>query len=146
MAAAPTTARIGSSGVTDHPIDTARLLAEVDDPAAGAVATFAGIVRNHDHGRAVTSIDYLGHPTASDVMAQVVAEFAGRQGVHAISAEHRVGSLVVGDVALYVAVAASHRGQAFAAVSELVDEVKARLPIWKKQYLADGSHEWSECP
>jgi molybdopterin synthase catalytic subunit len=146
MAAAPATARIGSTGVTDQPIDTARLLAEVNDPAAGAVATFAGIVRNHDHGRAVTSIDYLGHPTAAEVMAEVVTGFAGRQGVHAISAEHRVGSLVVGDVALYVAVAASHRGQAFAVVSELVDEVKARLPIWKKQYLADGSHEWSECP
>ncbi|MGJ6980505.1 molybdenum cofactor biosynthesis protein MoaE [Aestuariimicrobium soli] len=132
--------------ISEQPLDTAALLASVDDPAAGAVATFAGVVRNHDHGRAVTAIDYVAHPGADEVMAALLAEFRSRERVHALAAEHRVGSLVVGDVALYVAVATSHRALAFATISEFVDEAKARLPIWKKQYFPDGTHEWSQCP
>lgn len=134
------------TGISERPLDVDALLASVDDPAAGAVATFAGVVRNHDHGRAVTAIDYLAHPGAEQVLAELLDEFRARDGVHALAAQHRVGSLVVGDVALYVAVATSHRALAFATIAEFVDEAKARLPIWKKQYLADGSHEWSECP
>ena len=65
---------------------------------------------------------------------------------HAIAAQHRVGYLGIGGVALYVAVSASHRRQAFDCASDLVERVKAELPIWKKQYLVDGSHEWSQCP
>ena len=139
-------ARITIADVVGRDVDCAALLASVSDDRAGAVVTFAGIVRNHDHGVAVTGIEYVGHPTASDVMREVVEEFAEREGVHAIAAQHRVGELGIGGVALYVAVAASHRSQAFDCASELVDQVKLRLPIWKKQLLADGTHEWSQCP
>ena len=75
-----------------------------------------------------------------------VEEFAAREGVHALAAQHRVGHLGIGGVALFVAVAASHRAQAFGCASDFVDRVKQELPIWKKQFLADGTHEWSQCP
>lgn len=132
--------------VTTADIDTDALLASVSDDRAGAVVSFAGVVRNHDRGKAVTGIEYVGHPTADEVLREVVAEFSGRDGVHAIVAQHRVGMLGIGGVALYVAVAASHRAQAFDCASGLVDRVKEVLPIWKKQLLADGTHEWSQCP
>lgn len=137
---------VSIAGVTDADVDCAKLLSAVADDRAGAVVTFAGVVRNHDDGRAVTGIEYVGHPSADQVMAEIVAEFTEREGVHAIAAQHRVGTLGIGGVALYVAVAASHRRQAFSCASDLVDRVKERLPIWKKQHLADGTHEWSQCP
>lgn len=134
------------AGVTDRDIDVDTLDAFVSDDRAGTVVTFAGVVRNHDHGVAVTRLEYLGHPTADTVMKEIVASFEGREGVHAVAAQHRVGTLEIGGVALYVAVSASHRAQAFGCASEIVEAVKARMPIWKKQFLPDGSHEWSECP
>ena len=132
--------------MTAEDIDTDKLRTAVTDDRAGAVVTFAGAVRNHDHGKPVTGIEYVGHPSADEVMHEVAQEFVGRDGVHAIAAQHRVGDLGIGGVALYVAVAASHRVQAFSCIAEFVDRVKEKLPIWKKQYLADGTHEWSECP
>jgi len=132
--------------VVDTDVDRDALYAEVDDDRAGAVVSFSGVVRNHDGGKAVTGIQYVGHPSAEDVMKRTIAEFADREGVHAIAAQHRVGDLDIGGVALYVAVAASHRGQAFRCAADIVDRVKEVLPIWKKQYLADGGHEWSQCP
>ena len=135
-----------SAGVTTEDIDTDALLAAVSDDRAGAVVSFSGVVRNHDHGKAVTGIEYVGHPSADDVMREVLAEFADREGVHAIAAQHRIGHLGIGGVALYVAVAASHRAQAFGCASDFVDRVKEKLPIWKKQVLVDGTHEWSQCP
>ncbi|SEP27565.1 molybdenum cofactor biosynthesis protein MoaE [Amycolatopsis saalfeldensis] len=119
----------------------------VEDDAAGAVVTFAGVVRDHDGGKGVRDLTYEGHPTASDVLAQVVADLSARwTGVRAVAVSHRVGALTIGDVALACAVAAEHRGQAFAACAELVDEVKARLPIWKHQHFTDGSDEWVNSP
>ena len=135
-----------TSGITDVDVDCAALRAAVTDDRAGAIVTFEGAVRNHDHGKAVTGIEYVGHPSAEEVMGRIVADLAAREGVHAIAAQHRVGYLGIGGVALYVAVSASHRRQAFECASDLVDRIKESLPIWKKQYLADGTHEWSECP
>ena len=132
--------------VTTEEIDYQALLTSVGDDRAGAVVSFAGIVRNHDHGQAVTGIEYVGHPSAADVMAEVVGQFGGREGVHSIAIQHRVGNLGIGGVALFVAVAASHRRQAFECASDLVDQVKESLPIWKKQFMADGTHVWSQCP
>ncbi len=134
------------SGVTDADIDTDALRDAVSDDRAGAVVTFAGVVRNHDHGVAVTGIEYVGHPMADGLLRTIVADIDGREGVHAVAAQHRVGYLGIGGVALYVAVAASHRKQAFDAASEVIERVKEQLPIWKKQFLADGGHEWSQCP
>ena len=132
--------------VAERPISEAEVAAEVADPHAGAVVCFSGVVRDHDHGRAVTALHYEGHPDAGRVMAEVVAEARTRPGVLGASARHRVGDLAIGDVAFVVAVSAAHRQEAFEACAWLVDEAKARLPIWKHQFFADGTDEWVNCP
>jgi molybdopterin synthase catalytic subunit len=118
----------------------------VADKAAGAVVSFAGVVRDHDGGRGVTELEYVGHPSAQDVLVGLAAEFAARPELRAVAVSHRIGMLGIGDVALACAVSAAHRGEAFAACAELVDEVKRRLPIWKRQVFADGEEEWVACP
>ena len=94
----------------------------------------------------MTELEYVGHPTADEVITEIAEEFAARADVHAVAVSHRIGLLGIGDVALACAVSASHRGQAFAACAELVDEVKKRLPIWKRQVFTDGEEEWVACP
>jgi molybdenum cofactor synthesis domain-containing protein len=131
--------------VGPQPLTEAGVQADVASSRAGAVVTFAGVVRDHDHGRVVTDLHYEAHPDASRVLAEVLAEARTRPGVIAAAARHRVGDLVVGDIAFVAAVSAAHRGEAFAACSWLVDEVKARLPVWKHQRFADGSDEWVNC-
>ena len=132
--------------VTEEPLSVAEHEAAVADKAAGAVVSFAGVVRDHDGGRPVTELEYVGHPTAAELIAEIAAEFAARPEVQSVAVSHRVGLLAIGDVALACAVSAAHRGQAFAACAELVDEVKARLPIWKRQVFTDGDEEWVACP
>ncbi|WP_369140054.1 molybdenum cofactor biosynthesis protein MoaE [Modestobacter versicolor] len=132
--------------VTGEPLSVAEHEAAVADEAAGAVVSFSGVVRDHDGGRSVTELEYVGHPTAPELIAEIAAEFAARPDVQAVAVSHRVGLLAIGDVALACAVSAAHRGQAFAACAELVDEVKARLPIWKRQVFTDGEEEWVACP
>jgi molybdopterin synthase catalytic subunit len=111
--------------------------------AAGAVVGFAGVVRDHDGGRTVTRLEYSAHPLAQQTLAEVAAEIAADcHGVRAIAVSHRIGTLQIGDAALVAAVAADHRGAAFETCERLVDAVKARLPVWKHQFFADGSDEW----
>jgi molybdopterin synthase catalytic subunit len=129
--------------VTEDPLDVDEHARLVDDPAAGAVVTFAGVVRDHDGGRSVRGLEYSAHPTAGTVVAEVAADVARRaRGVRAIAVSHRVGALAIGDVALACAVAAEHRQEAFATCAELVDEVKRLLPVWKHQAFSDGTDEW----
>ncbi|WP_448626372.1 molybdenum cofactor biosynthesis protein MoaE [Geodermatophilus sp. URMC 64] len=132
--------------VVDEPLSVQQHEDAVADKAAGAVVSFAGVVRDHDGGRSVTELEYVGHPTASDVIAEIAAEFAARPGLIAVAVSHRIGMLGIGDVALACAVSAAHRGEAFAACADLVDEVKKRLPIWKRQVFTDGEEEWVACP
>jgi molybdopterin synthase catalytic subunit len=139
--AAPQIAR-----VVDEPLSVAQHEDAVADKAAGAVVSFAGVVRDHDGGRSVTELEYVGHPTAQDVIAEIATEFAARPGLQAVAVSHRIGMLAIGDVALACAVSAAHRGEAFTACAELVDEVKKRLPIWKRQVFTDGEEEWVACP
>ncbi len=113
---------------------------------AGAVVAFGGVVRDHDHGRNVTHLEYVGHPSAEELIAEIAAEIATMPNVHAVAISHRIGMLGVGDVALAAAVSAAHRGEAFDACRALVEEVKARLPIWKRQVFADGEEEWVAAP
>ena len=137
------TTQVVFAEVTESPLDAAALSAQVGHEAAGAVITFSGVVRNHDVGQAVDSIEYSSHPQAAEIIAQLAAETAVRDGVHGVGIAHRVGHLRVGDVALVAAVAAEHRSQGFGAVIDLVDEVKKRLPVWKKQHFTDGHTEWT---
>lgn len=132
--------------VTTEPLDPAAHERAVASPEAGAVVSFAGIVRNHDHGRAVTRLEYEAHPSAGTVLKEIAAEIAADPEVRGVAVSHRVGVLEIGEAALVAAVASAHRATAFAACARLVDEVKARLPIWKRQIFADGSEEWVNCP
>ena len=138
-----TGAAVLRAAVGEAPLDVAEHAALVDHAAAGAVVTFAGVVRDHDGGRAVRGLEYSAHPTAGKVVAQVANEVAARAtGVRAIAVSHRIGPLGIGDVALACAVSADHRKEAFAACAELVDEVDRLLPVWKHQLFADGTDEW----
>lgn len=135
------------ASVGEQPLDVEELAALVAHAAAGAVVTFAGVVRDHDGGRGVGGLEYSGHPSAAKVVAEVAAEVAARaSGVRAVAVEHRLGRLEIGDVALACAVAAEHRKEAFATCAELVEEVKRRLPVWKHQLFADGTEEWVNSP
>jgi molybdopterin synthase catalytic subunit len=132
-----------------EPISVDQAIAAVESDTAGAVVSFSGVVRNHDGGKAVERLSYSAHPTAhqvmADVVARLVAEHAGEgssgQPVR-IWAAHRIGMLEIGDPALVCAVSAAHRGQAFAVCAELLDRIKEQVPIWKEQFFADGTVEW----
>jgi molybdopterin synthase catalytic subunit len=131
------------AALTDQPITLADHQDLVSHQAAGAVVGFVGMIRDHDGGRQVLELEYSAHPSAADVLAEVVAEVAARSpGTRAVAASHRVGVLQIGEAALVAAVAADHRQAAFAACAELVDAIKARLPVWKRQIFADGTDEW----
>ncbi|GAA1481298.1 molybdenum cofactor biosynthesis protein MoaE [Gordonia sinesedis] len=145
---APTAgAEVVRAALAETPIALAEhedLVTRAAGGSVGAVVGFVGAVRDHDGGRSgVTLLSYSAHPTAPDVLRKVVAEIASAaDGVRAVAVSHRIGDLRVGDVAFVVAVAADHRGPAFALCERLVDEVKARLPVWKHQFFTDGSDEW----
>ena len=130
------------AAVTTDPIDAPSHEDMVADATAGAVVSFAGVVRDHDGGKSVTALIYEAHPTAAKVVEEVAAEIAARPGVTHVAVTHRVGALSIGDAALVAAVSGPHRGEVFAACSDLVDEVKARLPVWRHQHFADGTEEW----
>jgi molybdopterin synthase catalytic subunit len=140
------TAVVAVAAVESDPLDLAAHEAAVADPRAGAVVSFQGVVRDHDHGRTVTLLEYEGHPTAAAVLREVADEIAADPTVFAVAVSHRVGVLRIGDVALVAAVSTAHRAAGFAACARLVDEVKARLPIWKRQVFSDGTDEWVNCP
>ncbi len=137
-----TTGRVALTQVTADPLDLSSHIVAVDDPAAGATVSFVGVVRDHDGGRSVSDLEYHEHPTAAVLVTEVATEIAGRDGVIAVAVSHRIGMLTVGDIALAAAVSAAHRREAFDACSDLVDEVKRRLPVWKRQVFSDGSDEW----
>ena len=133
------------SDVSERPLDPSTLDEFVWQREDGAVVSFQGIVRDHDGGRSVVSLDYRAHPEAAEFLRRCCEDLAARTGLR-VAAVHRVGSLTIGDLALIAAVAAPHRAEAFAACAELVDEVKKRLPIWKRQVFTDGEEEWVACP
>jgi molybdopterin synthase catalytic subunit len=132
--------------VTEEPLSVERHRLAVDRAASGACSMFAGVVRDHDAGRSVQELEYVAHPTATSVLAEIAAEIEKMPAVSAVAVSHRVGRLAIGDLALVAAVSAPHRAEAFAAVEELVEQVKARLPVWKLQVFTDGVEEWVNSP
>lgn len=131
------------AALTDEPIQLAEHEELVSHRSAGAVVGFVGVVRDHDGGRQVLRLEYSAHPSAGEVIADVVSEIAAQaSGVRAVAASHRIGTLQIGEAALVVAVAADHRQAGFASCAQLVDAIKARLPVWKHQFFADGTDEW----
>jgi MoaE-MoaD fusion protein len=138
--------RLGPFHVGPDLIDVNLLGEAVADGAAGAVVTFAGIVRNNSRGKAVTLLEYEAYtPMAEQVLAQIAAEMASRWDVRAIAMSHRVGQLKVGEASIGIAVSAPHRQDAFSACAYAIDRVKEILPVWKKEYASDGA-SWVEGP
>lgn len=130
------------TGVVETPISVAALEPEVLTDECGAVVTFSGVIRDHDGGRGVASLHYEAHPLADTQIAEVAADISERHPAVRLSVVHRVGSLAIGDVALAAVVASAHRKDSFRACDELIDEVKARVAIWKHQHFSDGDEEW----
>ena len=120
--------------------------AAVADPAAGGIALFAGAVRDSDHDRGVSGLSYSAHPSAADELRRVAEVIAEKYPVIGIAAVHRVGDLGVGDLAVVLAVSCPHRAEAFDACRDLIDFLKASVPIWKHQRFDDGSAEWVGTP
>ncbi len=131
------------AAMTEQPIFLNEHEELVGHRSAGAVVGFVGMIRDHDGGRRVVRLEYSAHPSAAQIMADVVAEVATESsGVRAVAASHRIGALHIGEAALVAAVAADHRQAAFATCAQLVDTIKARLPVWKHQFFDDGTEEW----
>jgi molybdopterin synthase catalytic subunit len=128
--------------LTTEPIDLSALLAQVQSPSRGGIACFIGVVRDHASGRAVTRLDYSAYgPMAETECARIVAEAESRWSC-SVALKHRIGTLTVGDTAVAITAAAAHRDEAFAACRYVIEEVKRRVPIWKREVFADGSVEW----
>lgn len=129
--------------ITPDPLDPADLRARVSGPADGAVVVFVGSVRERNRDRPVASLTYEAYaPMAAELLARVGAEALEAHGVSGVAAAHRVGRLEPGREAVAVAVAAPHREAAFRAAEGMIEELKRRVPLWKKERYADGTERW----
>ena len=127
-------------------LDLVRMQGAVSGSGMGGVASFVGLVRDHQDGRRVLRLEYSAYePMAEAECARIVAEAEARWPAR-VALEHRLGNLAVGEVAVVVVVAAAHRGPAFEACRYVIEEVKRRVPIWKKEFFADGTVEWVGAP
>jgi molybdopterin synthase catalytic subunit len=131
--------------IRETPLDVDEVCAALEDPASGGLTVFVGRVRDHDGGSDVSGLGYSAHPSALERLREVCEQVAERHSVD-VAAVHRVGDLAIGDIAVVVAAAAGHRGDAFAASRDLIDTLKATVPIWKHQRFADGTDEWVGTP
>jgi len=127
-------------------IATDVLRAELADPACGGFAAFEGWVRDHNDGRRVMSLEYEAHAAlAVREGERIIAEAATRFGIRHALCAHRVGALSLGELAVWVGVSAEHRDEAFRACRYIIDEVKHRVPIWKKEHYDSGDSGWVNC-
>jgi molybdopterin synthase catalytic subunit len=132
--------------ITREPIDPDALKAQLPNASAGACVSFEGWVRDHNEGEAVEALEYEAHePIAAAEGSKILDEAAERFDVIAARCEHRVGKLEIGACAVWVGVVAAHRGAAFDACRYIIDEVKHRVPIWKKEYYRSGVTGWVNC-
>jgi molybdopterin synthase catalytic subunit len=132
--------------VRESELSVDEVRAAVADPAAGGIALFAGAVRDSDHDRGVSGLSYSAHPSAADELRRVAEVIAEKYPVIGIAAVHRVGDLAIGDLAVVLAVSCPHRAEAFGACRDLIDILKASVPIWKHQRFDDGTAEWVGTP
>lgn len=132
--------------ITGAPIDAPALMEGLRDARAGACVTFEGRVRDTSDGRGVRALDYEAYvPLAEKEGARILSEAREKFRIIGAACVHRTGSLALGEVAVWVAVTAGHRAAAFEACRYIIDETKARVPIWKKEHYADGATEWINC-
>jgi molybdopterin synthase catalytic subunit len=128
--------------LTSDPIELTPLLAQVQSPGRGGIACFVGTVRDHQGGRSVLRLEYSAYGSMAEAeCAAIVSEAETRWGC-TVALRHRVGILAVGEAAVAIAAASGHRDEAFAACRYVIEEVKRRVPIWKREVFADGTVEW----
>lgn len=126
--------------LTDQPIDPAPLLAAVRRPSDGGIALFVGTVRDRNDGRTVTRLEYESYgPMAEKEMTRIADELKAEHAAANVLMKHRIGSLLVGEVAVVVVASAPHRREAFAACRDGIEKIKARVPIWKREYGPHGA-------
>lgn len=130
----------------DAPLSVAEAIEAVQDPRAGGVVSFTGAVRATDGGRAVRELEYVAHPDAGPALERVAQAVAGDVPVIGLAAVHRTGLLAVGELAVVVAASAAHRAEAFEGARRLIDDLKASVPIWKRQVFGAGDEEWVGTP
>jgi molybdopterin synthase catalytic subunit len=131
------------SAIVERPLDPAELLAEVADTASGASLLFVGTVRRTNNGRDVTGIDYTAYGAMAErELAAIVLQASERFGTERIVVEHRIGTLVLGEASIVIALSHARRAAAMDAQRFLIEEIKARVPIWKREHYADGTREW----
>lgn len=132
------------ASIDSTPLDLDACLEAVRDPRAGAVATFIGLVRDHDPSVSgeVVALEYSAHPDAEAVLRRIAAAAAEDEETLGLAVRHRVGLVRVGEIAIVAAVSSAHRSRAFDVCRSLVETVKAELPVWKREILADGTHTW----
>ena len=129
--------------LTESPILLDPLIDQVRSPDRGGIAIFLGLVRDHHQGKGVLGLDYSAYgPMAESVTQQIIDEVAGRGSRVAVAVQHRVGALTIGDIAVAVVAASAHRGEAFEACRYVIEELKKRVPVWKKEMFVDGTVEW----
>ena len=129
--------------LTDGPIDIGTLVAQVAHPGVGAVATFLGTVRDLNDGRAVTGIDYESYgPMAREEMERIAREAVTAWPGLRVSVVHRIGMLQVGEVSVAIACAHARRAPAADAMRQVIEELKVRVPIWKREHYTDGDRQW----
>ena len=138
--------KISLIAIRDTELSVDEVRAAVSGPGAGGIALFVGAVRDTDHDQGVCGLSYSAHPSAEAELRRVAEMVAEKFGVLGIAAVHRVGDLSVGDLAVVTAVACAHRAEAFDACRELIDVLKATVPIWKHQRFTDGTAEWVSTP
>lgn len=132
--------------MTCETIDPAALRTQLADEAAGAYAAFEGWIRNENEGREVLRLEYESFiPLAEKEGRRVLEEASAKYPIIRAACMHRIGLLEIGECAVWVGVCAPHRDEAFAACRFIIDQVKVRLPIWKKEHYADGDSGWVNC-
>jgi molybdopterin/thiamine biosynthesis adenylyltransferase/molybdopterin synthase catalytic subunit/rhodanese-related sulfurtransferase len=139
-------ASMATFSFTREKIDEAALRKQLLDPTAGGYSSFEGWVRNHNEGLPVRHLEYEAfEPLAIKEGERIVAEAITRFGIEHAACVHRIGDLAIGDMAVWVGVSARHRAEAFAACRYIIDEVKHRVPIWKKEHYENGDSGWVNC-
>ena len=129
--------------VTEDAIDPARMLSGALSPADGAALLFWGVVREQNDGRAVSQLEYSAYgPMAEREMLRIAHEARERFGTGAIHVVHRVGRLEIGEASVAIAVASPHRGEAYEASRYVIEQLKQRVPVWKREGYVDGETEW----
>jgi len=131
------------AAVTSGPIDPARLLGDCLSPDDGAALLFWGVVRNQNEGRPVSHLEYSAYAEMAERMMRRIGEEAiARFGVGEVRVAHRVGTLAIGEASVAIAVASPHRAEAYEASRYVIEELKRRVPVWKREGYVDGESEW----